>query len=105
VESPTSSESPPIESNSAETVTENKPLEFKEVDGFKVDVRSKHRFLMVSNVSSPTAVKCPGCSLLTIHNSIMVVAYDASKPLLHTEKERISKRVLGCTNCGYIRMK
>lgn len=105
MESPTSSDSPPTESNSAETVTETKPIEFKEEDGLKVDKRSSQKFLMAGDYENPTALKCPSCAMLTAHLVTSIIMYDATKSPLEPDKERISKRIVGCTNCGYIRTK
>lgn len=105
MESPTSSVSPPTESDSAETVGA-KP-EFKEEAGLRVSVEAKQRFLMSLDPSfqnNKVALKCPGCNLLTAHVTLIVTMY-AHSDHITDEKAKFSKRIVGCQHCGKISTK
>ena len=104
MESPTSSENPPTEPASAETVEAKEPVKYKEEDGIRVDERASQRFLMSFDHPGKMGLKCGNCHMVTSHAGIVVTMYEY-KDSATEEKVRVSKRVVGCQNCGKISTK
>jgi len=113
-ESPTSSVSPPTESNSVETAEvtkveyKNEKFEYKIEGGLKVDARSKAQWLMSVDPqfqNNKTAVKCSSCQMLTIHVSLMVSMYFYTDSVTADKPLPVERRIVGCAQCGKISCK
>lgn len=71
----------------------------------RVDEESQLRFVFGDpTVINDMALKCSGCQMVTVHQAI---GWGGLSTDLYDEDERkpVSKRIVGCTNCGKIATK